>query len=527
MADYTCRCVPANTSTVSRALASANSAVNGLAERVTDLETTSEDHETRITTLESVNESPWVVVDSEADLEDALATGRKILLRGEGSGGEIQVSKMLTVGVPGTCIYGYGYKPGSTTSYGRIKASWATALPAYGDSFAPVIFNITADKVEFGGFEFEGRDDADINDTTYKSFILFSLFAGSDVEDVYIHDVRARNIERFISKWGYEGAGVTRRLRAERNYVENVVNFTVSIQESLYQSVFRDNVFIQRADAAAATHTWSQGFYVTSDVLDTIIDNNVVRNANRMGIEMMSGSYTAGLFRPMFRNKITNNRVIDAGSFGISMAYARDGLISGNTVDGATGIGIESTNGSQGENSERHCAHILGNSIRNVTSATYASGISCDRGTGDIVAHNRVEDVYSDFSGTSQHAYARGLMIYDALRVQARGNSFERVDGCGVLLQRNAETAADMQTIIEGNTFRVEETDTKALYAVLLQGAIAVVRNNVAWEPTSLLAQAKFACQFNSANPIYAGQSYTAPIIADGAFLDSNLVISY
>lgn len=118
-------------------------------------------------------------------------------------------------------------------------------------------------------------------------------------------------------------------------------------------------------------------------------------------------------------------------------------------------------------------------------------------------------------------------MIYRARRTVVLQNTLERVNGASIFLQNGVEAVADMQARVEGNEIRVEAAQTKSLYAVMIQGGVAVVRNNVAWEPTGGPAEAKFTVQFNSAAPVYAGQAYTAPVIVDGNFLDSNLVIQY
>jgi hypothetical protein len=523
MADLTCRCVPANYTSVSRLVSGVQSSVNSVASRVTDLENEVTELDSRITSLESVNESPFVVIDNEAELDAALLTGRHLLLRGEGTGGEIEVTSMKNVPVPGTKVTGYGFKSGSANHFGKLKCNFSNPKP-YGTPFPDVLFYMTASNLEFNGFEIEGLD---ANDLVNASYIPFMISPAHTLVDVNIHDIKARNIQNFIVKNGYQNATVTKGLRLERNRIDNVVGYAVHLRESIYDSVFRDNIITLRQDGDPVTFQNSQGFYIVSDINDVLIENNRIVNPGRMGMELTSVGYISGTLMPMERNRIVNNVITGAGSMGISATYGTY-HIEGNIVDEAVSVGIESSNGSTlGENSRNTTCIIRGNTVRNISAATFSTGISCDQSVGDIVEGNRIENVSSDFTGAGNWGYARGIIVYRAKYAKISNNLFQSVNGTGIFLQPAGLSNTAIQAVIEGNTFRVNDADTRALYAVLAQGTAAVIRNNVAYEPVSGLAQAKFATQFISPAVVKPGFAYSADISTDTTFTDSNLVIQY
>lgn len=524
MADLTCRCVSPSTVSAARAVAGVQSNLNSLAGRVTDLETEVVDLDSRIDDLEDAQDSAFIIVDNEAELEAALLVGKHILLRGEGNAGVIEISSMKTVSVPGTRIWGYGYNTGGTAHRSKIKCNFDNPK-AYGAPFPDVAFFIDVSDVEIAGFDVEGLD---ANDLVNASYIPFMLPVAKSVDRIHIHDIEAYNIHSFLRKDGYQNAQVTTRLLVENCNIYNVVSFAFSIRESLHNSTIRNNTITLRQDGDPATFPNAQGIYLAVDIKDCTIEGNVIKNANRMGIELFSLAYTVGDAMPMYRNRVINNTVLNSGDIGISVTYSKDALIHGNIVDGAVGIGIESSNGSTlGENSNPHNATITDNIIRNVTSATYATGIACDQSIGDIVCGNKIEGVTSDFAGASSWAYARGIIVYRAKECMVSNNTFKGVDGVGVFMQPAGLLNTEIDAIIQNNVFRVSENETKAVHAVMAQGTSAVVRNNVSYEPVSQIAQGKFSTQFISPAVVKPGFAWTADVSTDTIFDESNLVITY
>lgn len=524
MADLTCRCVPANYTSVSRAISGVQSNINSVAGRVTDLETEVVALDSRIDALEGADDgSAFVIVDNEAELDAALLTGKIILLRGEGNAGVIEISSQKTITVPGTKIWGYGYKSNSVNHRSKIKCNFTNPKP-YGSPFSDVAFYVQASHVEFAGFEVEGLDT---NDLINASYIPFYLSPAHTLENIQIRGIKAYNIHNFIAKWGYQNALPTHQLVVEDCEIDNVVNYAFYLRESIYDSTIRRNKITLRQDGDPATFADAQGLYITSDIKRLRVEANRIRNANRHGMEFFSVAYTPGDFMPMEDIQIVGNIITNSAGMGISASYGTY-LIDGNVIDGAGGIGIESTNGSTlNENNSPHTARITNNRIRNVTAATYATAISCDQSEDDHVSGNLIDGVTSDFVGTSSFAYARGVLLYRSRGARVCDNKFRRVDGCAVLIQDGGVTNSEAQAVVENNTVRVEETDTKALYAVLAQGCTSVVRNNTSWEPVSQLAQAKYFAEFIAPGAVYAGFAWTAPVIADGYFQESNVVLTY
>lgn len=527
MADLACRCVPANYTSTARLVSGVQSNVNSLAARVTDLETTTADHEDRIEDLESaiqVSESPFTVVDNEAELDAALLTGRHILLRGEGANGVITVTSQKDVTIPGTKIWGYGHNPGSTDHYSKIKANFA-ALGNFATPFQPIVFNIEASNVEFAGFDLEGRD---ANDLVSTSYVAFYLSPAHELENVAIRDVTIWNVWRAVAKWGYEGCSATRRFTFERNKVHSIVSSAVGLQQSIYDSRFLNNLIIPRLTGNPNTFVNCQGFTVTADVRDCIFDGNKVENPSRMGFELTSVAHSANTYEPMLRNRIINNTVLNAGSMGISFGFATNGFISHNVIDGAGGIGIENSAGfTLGESNVPHNAVISNNLVNNVSGAGYVSGIIADKTVGDIIEGNIVRDVASSEAGVEPHVYARGVMVYDAKRANVSANQIFETDGIGCYVQCINLSNMDAQAVVQGNNFRVEAAQTKAKYAVYVFDARAVVRNNVAWEPTGGVITQKYETNINLPAVVYPGFAWTADVTGNNLFTESNLRLEY
>lgn len=523
--DLTCRCVPANQTSVSRLVAGCTSSVNSLTGRVTDLETEVTDLDSRVDALEGINESAFIIVDNEAELTAALLVGKHILLRGQGNAGVIEITSMKTVAIPGTKIWGYGYRYNNVNHRSKIKCRFTNPKP-YGTPFQDIAFNIQTSNVEFAGFEVEGLD---VNNLVDASYIPFYLSPAHAIKNIHICDIKAYNIQNFIAKWGYQNAQITRQLVVERCEIDNVVGYAFYLRESIYDSIIRDNNITLRQDGDPATFTNSQGFHVVSDIRRMRVENNRIKNPVRMGMEFFSVAYTVGNFMLMEDIQIVGNIINNAGSMGISATYGTY-LIDGNIINTAYGIGIESANGSTlNENINIHTARITNNTIRNVTAINnYATGISVDKSINDHVSGNRIDVVSSTFVGANDFAYSRGIMLYGSRRAKICDNQIHNVNGCAILIQNAGYPITEAQSVVENNNILMRDADTKAKYAVLVQGCTSVIRNNVAWEPVSQVAQAKYLAQFLSPNgAVYPGLEWTAPVTTNAFFRESNLVITY
>jgi hypothetical protein len=142
-----------------------------------------------------------------------------------------------------------------------------------------------------------------------------------------------------------------------------------------------------------------------------------------------------------------------------------------------------------------------------------------------LLLANLIERVYSDISGVDQHYYARGVLLQRTRNALVCNNRFQSINGCGILAQQAGVPVEEGQCVIEGNVFRVLNSDPKALYAVRVEGLRGVVRNNTSWEPATLIAQGKFSVASNGGAHIHTGVA--GNYVTDGNFTDSNLVLSY
>jgi hypothetical protein len=471
-----------------------------------------------------VTESPYVIVDSEAHLDSALLLGKWAVIRGEGNNGVVPVTGQKNVTVRGTKVLGYGYKPSGTGFFGKIKANMGN-IPT-SEPFSPIIFNLQANDLEFAGVEYEGRDALSLD---YWSYVPFYLSPFHELNNISIHDNKFINVYSLITKWGFFGCEPSRNIFAERNVVSNCSHYAFGIQQSLYDSRFKDNTLDMRAEGAPTTFEYSQGFGLLCDIRNCSVEGNTVNRPTRLGIEFMSVAY-AGLaaLQPMFRNRCVGNIINDANSTGISMAFTPSALIHNNTVNGARYIGIESVNGSvEGENpNQPHSAIITANRVLNVTSPSYATGISCDLSVNDIVQGNHVEGVTSDYVGAEAFYYARGIHLAGTRNAYVNNNHVFNYDGTGILLQAKGVPAGEAQAVVQNNVFRLTEAQLKALYAIHIGDCRAVVRNNISWEPVTELAKGRYFVGSNQGQPVYTGTDGNVAAF-DSYFTDTNLVLPY
>lgn len=475
-----------------------------------------------IPTIEAT-ESPYAICDSEAHLDVALAQGKWAVIRGEGNNGIVNVTSQKNISVRGTKILGYGHKPGVTGYFGKIKANMPNV--AIAEAFAPLMFNIQTNDFEASGLEIEGRDSLD---AAYWSYIAFYLSPFHALSGINIHDNKIVNMSRALGKWGFFECEISRNIAFERNHIVDCSHAAIGLQQGIYNSVFRNNVFDMRADAAPATFTDAQGISLFCDIRDCLTEGNIINNPNRMGIESIAVEYPSiAPLQPMWRNRFVGNIINNAGSAGISVAFTPSALIHNNTINGARYIGIESANGSTlGQNpNTAHSAIITANRVLGIHSDLYSTGISCDQSANDIVEGNHVEGVTSDYTGVDAHYYARGILMSRTRNGMISGNHVFNCDGNGVLIQGLGVPANEGQAVVQNNVFRVTEAQTKALYAVFVEDARAVVRNNVSWEPQSGIAQGKYFVGTNDGQPVYTGTA--GNIAVNTFFTDTNLVLPF
>lgn len=471
-----------------------------------------------------VAESPYTIVDTEVELSAALLTGKKIVMRGEGNGGIINITQGHNVLVRGTEFLGYGYKPGATGYFGALRAVYADPSYASGDPL--FMFTIKASDFKCEGIELRGSPTIDMSK---RSPVAFRLDPTVYIENVDIRNCWIYNVVAAVGKYGYEGCQYSHNVRIVDNQIEGFQDYAISFRQAFTNHLVKGNHFIGRMPGQAASVN-RQAMTITADIYDGVVEGNVVQDCDRWGIEMtsvlMAGETT--VFCPMKNNKILGNVFKNVGS-GISIAYTRNGIVSSNIIEGATSVGIESANGHAFDESTVPSNNIItDNIIREIHApSNYAAGISCDQTTGDIVRNNFISNITGTSPADSWN-YGRGIHMYRTRRCNIDGNHFEEVDGSGVYLLSAGVPEAETQAIVQNNRFRVSTSSTNARYAVIVINCSAVVRNNVAYEPAATSVQQRFYVYGNVAASVYAGNATEAPIPAGlNFFKGTNLVIPY
>jgi Right handed beta helix region len=468
-----------------------------------------------------VSESPFIVVDNEAELDAALLVGKHILIRGEGSNGEVSLTNTKTLNIPGTRIWGYGYTENNIDHYSKIKFDHLF-IPAYGAGNLTG-FNVEAPDIQVAGLEIQGNDAISLADGSY---FVFALSTSIDVARFKLSDVYVTNVNRIVSKTGAEGSAVTSDLTIERVRANRLIGYAVALQQGLYRPRIKDCHFDIKPSGFGLLFPNTKGIYFASDVKDAYLSGNTIENCSNEGIELTSTATIAdpAIFHPMSRNHIIGNTVKNVGAIGISQGFCIDGIVNSNAIDGAVGIGIESTGG---QSSSDHNSVIFGNNIRNISSVGgYCSGISCDRSTGDNIFGNTIDTVYSSFNGAGKETYARGILVYDSKNTFVHGNNISDVDGTGCFVMSAILNNMDIQAVIQNNVFKAAASNTKAVYAVYVFDSRAVVRNNISWAPVGGAILQSFYVNNNAPATVYPGFEWTAEVSSQ-TFMESNLELTY
>lgn len=474
----------------------------------------------------AVNESPYMICDTELQLATAISQGRWAVIRGEGNGGEIPITAEKQVSVRGTQVLGYGYKPETTAYYGRLKGAF-TSLDAYGGSTAQKIFDIQTSDFRCAGVEIVGRDE---NDFTFHSPVAFYLAPTFDINNITIEDCFIEKVVSGVAKWGFIGALPTRNFRFRRNQVQKFQNNGLGIQQSLYDARVSDNRFNGKPAGYSLSFPNCQAVTLTADVNDAILNDNRIENCVRWGIEMTSTVISGTTFHTMLRNKAFKNTVLSCGS-GISMVFAKDGMIGFNTLDGITSVGLESGGAGSflGQSSGKHNVAIHKNIVRNVAGAgADCCAISSDNSDGDVITNNDIFNVDAAKSGSAIWSYSKGISLWQNRGAIVRGNNVNEVNGSSIIYQPGSQGELLARYMIENNVCRA----TTALAPEARYGVIGVfdggtIRNNVAWEPTTGTAQQRFYSYGLVNARIYAGHAAEAPLFGDAFFTGSNHILTF
>lgn len=480
--------------------------------------------------LDGIDESPYIIVDTEQELNNAIAVGKWAVLRGEGNNGIIPITTTKTISVRGTRILGHGYKAGGTGYYGKLQGAFAD-LP-FASPFPNNFFIVRADDVTFEGFEAEGRPAG--NSLSYLSPAIVYLDPTLSSKNTHIRQLKVSKVSAAIAKWGYNGAASHYNLRVQDCNFESFQSYCISIQNNLISAIISGNTFVGRP-AGDPLFAACQAITLTAGIYDCVIENNHISDCVRMGMELTSTIITGTTFNPMKRNRISQNTVRNCGSMGISCGFHTDTVISSNVIEDVQYVGIESAGGSElGQSSQLHNCTIESNIIRNVTgSESWVNGISTDSSVRDIIKGNVISNLSSTWDGGTLGFVwnkVRGISAYRSQNVLIDSNQFYNVSGTGIYMQSSDKPYLDSQAVIQNNLFKATTDATDARYAVVIENSLAVVRNNVSYQPSGhVTIKQDFLADSPIAPCVYTGDTAAGPLRQSSSefFRGSNLQINY
>jgi len=419
----------------------------------------------------SVDESPFAMVDTEAQFDAALASGRSMVLRGEGSGGVIPLTTPKVV----------------TGRYTEIKSDAGAALSFTLDLNLPAYLlrgiTVHADDVTFRNFELTSTHPVASN-PCYG--IAFSEGNENHGHRMKVLDMHIHNWRRCISKDGSLITTPHEDILISRVYCHTFNEIGAALNFGFTRLTARDSRFIGRV--GGATHQTHNGVWGGSNWRDCVWENCLFADVSRIGIEATIANYDYYHERTQFVRCVSRN----CGSMGFSAGFGTGIIYDKCKVDGAVGCGIELC-GRPPEHDPSGYVYaqgiIDGCQVENITGPSFVVGISVDGARDSMVRNTRLANVSCDFPDE-----ARGIWVSDSERSSIRGCNLENAGHCYVRLVRSSAPRGRGLNEVVGNTFRNLENSGSHL-AVYVEDTTVEVGRNIIWQKpgTSLTCLASTA----------------------------------
>jgi hypothetical protein len=442
-------------------------------------------------------ESPYATVDTEAQFDAALAAGRSIVLRGEGTGGVITLTGPKVITGRGTVIQGAA--GGEEIRFAGLPVD-ARATTINADDVCLKNFKQTS-TLALGGSNIQ---------------IGIYLAVGADEASQRGHRLRVSAVEMAnwhtcMTKHGGNSSPYLRDVTIEDCYWHSAV-YGGYLTFGLERLTLRRSRILLKL--AGETHTSDNALTTNGNIVDTLIEDCTLGQCGRMGMELTTTPDTIHVRPRILRTLVTN-----VGSCGVSIGHATQAyleLVIVDTVNGASegSFGFEFAGD---DVTGRATITAVACEAKNITAAAgTTSGFVIDKANDCALFGCKVENVTSTPSNL-----ANGVYVINAERAFVSNCSFMNGGATGVHLYRGVGSNTGGFHVVQGCTFR-HSVNVASQQAVFASDINCVIRHNTAFvRPGGTLGYATSCTAGAAVRCDDAGTPVTA-----GSFTGSNMVIS-
>ena len=434
----------------------------------------------------SVTESPFVTVDTESQFDKALQDGKSMVLRGEGSGGIVDLTNPKTINHRFTTI----------TGNALLRFTLDQTLPGY----LKRGITVHADDVTLSNFELISTQPVATNDWYGIAFSEGSENHGHRLKLLNLH---IHNWGRCISKDGSHITTTHSDVVINNCYFHTFRYHGAWLEFGMQRLCMRDTRIIGRLPGE--THATHQAMRGGTNWEDCLVENCLFKDVSEMGLELMVADYQY-YHR---RSKVRLCRSENCGSMGFSTGFGEGLVIEKCVAKNVKWIGFEF----QGRPPEynpsgpyRYSQGIMdGCEVDGVTSkgpdglsgSGQAIGFSID-GARDtsIRGGTRISNITAPLLKYG----ASGIVIASSERVSVQGTVLTDCGHVGIMAIRGDSPNTRGFHELSGNTFRKSVPDNTAAepamhFAIYIADTSSVVRNNTSYQKTGTTLN--FGCNVN------------------------------
>jgi hypothetical protein len=260
---------------------------------------------TGVLTALEIDENPFAVVDTEAQFDAALAAGRSIVLRGEGSGGIVSLTTPKNITAQHTTIKG---------------AAVCRFTLDQNASATPRAITVHADDVTLSNFELTSTQALASNNCYGIALAELDEDHGHRMK---ILDMLIHNWQRCISKDGSDDTTSQEDVVIERVRAHTAKEYVVYLNYGLTRLRMRDCVLLGWLNGAAHVTT-DNAMYGGGNWRDCSFESCHFGNVGRMGFEATIPNYDY----IHERTRLQWCRAENCGSMGFSLGFVQSGIFS-------------------------------------------------------------------------------------------------------------------------------------------------------------------------------------------------------
>jgi hypothetical protein len=459
---------------------------------------------TGVLTALEIDENPFAVVDTEAQFDAALAAGRSIVLRGEGSGGIVSLTTPKNITAQHTTIKGP-----AVCRFTLDQNASAT----------PRAITVHADDVTFQNFELTSTQALASNNCYGIALAELDEDHGHRMK---ILDMLIHNWMRCISKNGSLLTTSQEDVVIERVRAHTAKEYVCYLNFGLTRMRMRDCRFLGWLDGAAHVTT-DNAMYGGGNWRDCSFESCHFGNVGRMGFEATIPTYAY----VHERTRLNWCRAENCGSMGFSLGYVQSGIISQCKATNVGQTGIEIGGRAPGfpgpppDLSHRYAQGLVDSCEVDGVHGTDRPGygITLDGSRDSFVSGStRVANITSNLSPGG----AIGIGISASQRCSIMGCQFDNAGNCPIYVDLWYLTNDSGFHVIADNTFRNAPGNTVGVHqSIFIKNQSASIRNNTSWQGAGML----FGYNCNTSAPAKVWCDGVAVAYGEQSYGGSNIIM--